>query len=341
MQSTLFSSLVDPAILLFFFGLAAGAIRSNLEIPAAIAKFCSLYLLLVVGFKGGVSLAATGFTPAMGTALLAAFILAVAVPAWSFLILRRKLNAYDAAAVAATYGSISAVTFIAAVSLAEKEALGAGGYMAVAMVLMESPAIIMAVLLANYVRSRNNTKSSPGISVATPAVTAPSAPLTQTLSMRGVMHEAFTDGAHLLLLGGVLVGFITGDAGKEVMQPFTDLQKGILAFFLLDMGLVVAQRIKELRHNSGFLLGFGILMPLFNAAVAIGLAKLFQMSVGDAFLLTVLAASSSYIVVPAVIRYAIPEANPSLYFSMSLAITFPFNIILGLPLYLSIIRGLW
>lgn len=335
MQSTLFSSLIDPAILLFFFGLAAGAIRSNLEIPGAIAKFCSLYLLLVVGFKGGVSLSATGFTPAMGSALLAAFILAVAVPAWSFLILRRRLNLYDAAAVAATYGSISAVTFIAASSLAEKEALGAGGYMTVAMVLMESPAIIMAVLLANYVRTRSKLSAQANAGSSAMATSTP------PVSMRGVLHEAFTDGAHLLLLGGVLVGFITGEQGKIVMQPFTDLQKGILAFFLLDMGLVVAQRIKELRHNSAFLVAFGILMPLFNAAVAMGVAKVFGMGVGDAFLLTVLAASSSYIVVPAVVRYAIPEANPSLYFSMSLAVTFPFNIILGLPLYLTVIRSFW
>jgi len=335
MQSTLFSSLIDPAILLFFFGLAAGAIRSNLEIPAAIAKFCSLYLLLVVGFKGGVSLAATGFTEAMGSALLAAFILAVAVPVWSFLVLKRRLNLYDAAAVAATYGSISAVTFIAASSLAEKEALGAGGYMTVAMVLMESPAIIMAVLLANYARRRSN------VAMREPSTNSVSTPGIDPISMRGVLHEAFTDGAHLLLLGGVLVGFITGDEGKSVMQPFMDLQKGILAFFLLDMGLVVAHRIKELRHNGGFLISFGLLMPLFNAAVAMVVAKFFDLNVGDAFLLTVLAASSSYIVVPAVVRYAIPEANPSLYFSMSLAVTFPFNIILGLPLYLSVIRAMW
>ena len=334
MNASLFASLVDPAILLFFFGILVGTIRSNLEIPAAAAKFCSLYLLLVVGFKGGTSLAATGITPAMGWALLAAALLALAVPAWSFLVLRRRLSPFDAAAVAATYGSVSAVTFITAVGFAEKQNIDTNGYMTVALVLMESPAIIMAVLLANYVRAQQRARE-----LATAAIDQSSggAPL----SLRGVLHEAFTDGAHLLLLGGVLIGFITGDAGKQVMQPFTDLQKGVLAFFLLDMGLLVAARARELRHNGAFLSAFGIVMPPLNAAAGLALAKLFGLSLGDAFLLTVLAASASYIVVPAVVRYAIPEANPSLYFTMSLAVTFPFNIILGLPLYLWVVESLW
>ena len=326
MNASLFTSLIDPAILLFFFGILVGALRSNLEIPPAVAKFCSLYLLLVVGFKGGTSLAATGFTAAMGWALLAAALLALAIPAWSFLMLRRRLNAFDAAAVAATYGSVSAVTFITAVSYAEQQSIATGGYMAVALVLMESPAIIMAVLLATYVRSRMMPQG-----VANAVSASPSA---APMSLRNVLHEAFTDGAHLLLLGGVLIGYLTADEGKQVMKPFTDLQKGILGFFLLDMGLMVAKRIADVRHN-------GILMPLFNAMVAAGLAKLFGLSLGDAFLLVVLAASASYIVVPAVVRYAIPEANPGLYFTMSLAITFPFNILIGLPLYLSILERWW
>ncbi|MBU3670950.1 MAG: sodium-dependent bicarbonate transport family permease [Sinobacteraceae bacterium] len=330
MNSSLFASLIDPEILLFFFGILVGALRSNLEVPAAAAKFCSLYLLLVVGFKGGTSLAATGFTPAMGWALLAAALLALAVPAWSFMVLRRRMSPFDAAAVAATYGSVSAVTFITATAYAEQQAIATGGYMAVALVLMESPAIIMAVLLASYVRSRANSNA---VTHAAPAGTG-----TEPLSLRNVLHEAFTDGAHLLLLGGVLIGFLTGDEGKQAMKPFTDLQKGVLAFFLLDMGLLVAKRAKDVRSNGVFLGAFGILMPLFNAAVAMGLAKLFGLSLGDTFLLTVLAASASYIVVPAVVRYAIPEANPSLYFTMSLAVTFPFNILLGLPLYLWVIE---
>lgn len=331
MDFSLFSSLIDPAILLFFFGLFAGAIRSNLEIPSALAKFFSLYLLLVVGFKGGVSLAATGFTAAMGWALLAATLLALAIPAWSFLVLRRRLSPFDAAAIAATYGSVSAVTFITAAAYAEQRGLAVGGHMAVALVLMESPAIIMAVLLANLARRR----SSIGAAAAMPAAAA--APL----SIGRLLHEAFTDGAHLLLLGGVLVGFITGESGKEALQPFTALQKGVLAFFLLDMGLLVASRLKDLRANGAFLAGFSVLMPLFNAAVAVILAVKFDLAAGDAFMLMVLAASASYIVVPAVVRYAIPEANPSLYFSMSLAMTFPFNIVVGIPLYHAVVQQLW
>ena len=337
MNSSLFASLIDPAILLFFFGIVVGALRSNLEIPAAAAKFCSLYLLLVVGFKGGTSLAATGFTPAMGWALLAAALLALAIPAWSFLVLRRRLSPFDAAAVAATYGSVSAVTFITATAYAEQQGVASGGYMAVALVLMESPAIIMAVLLASYVRSRMNAVPSPTSSTDA----APSRSSAPPLSLRNVLHEAFTDGAHLLLLGGVLIGFLTGDDGKQAMKPFTDLQKGVLAFFLIDMGLLVAKRATEVRSNGAFLGAFGIAMPLFNAAVAMGLSKAFGLSLGDAFLLTVLAASASYIVVPAVVRYAIPEANPSLYFTMSLTVTFPFNILVGLPLYLWLINMLW
>jgi len=338
MDASLFVTLVDPAILLFFFGILAGSVRSNLEIPAAAAKFCSLYLLLVIGFKGGVSLATTGFTSTMGWALLAAFLLALAVPAWSFAVLRRRLNPFDAAAIAATYGSVSAVTFITAQTFAEQEGLAPGGHMAIALVLMESPAIIMAVLLANYVRARAKAQPAGLVPAGGGTVAAGAA---EPMSMRKVLHEAFTDGAHLLLLGGVLVGFLTGEAGKKAMLPFTDLQKGILAFFLLDMGLLVASRMRELRHGGAFLGAFGILMPLFNAVVALALAKTFGLADGDAFLLTVLAASASYIVVPAVVRYAIPEANPSLYFTMSLAITFPFNIVVGLPLYLWAVEGLW
>ncbi len=332
MDASVLSSLIDPAILLFFFGLFAGTIRSNLEIPAAIAKFCSLYLLLVVGFKGGVSLASTGFTPAMGWALFASVLLSLAIPGWSYRVLRRRLNPYDAAAIAATYGSVSAVTFITAAGYAERVGMDAGGYMSVALVIMESPAIIMAVLLANLVRSQ-------AASAGTPVPGTP--PPGPSVRMGSVLHEAFTDGAHLLLLAGVLIGFLTGDAGKKALLPFTDLQKGILAFFLLDMGLLVAARARELQQNRVFLTSFGILMPLFNAAAAAVLAKVLGLGLGDAFLLTVLAASASYIVVPAVVRYAIPEANASLYFGMSLAITFPFNIIVGIPLYHAALAPFW
>ena len=329
------STLIDPAILLFFFGILAGTLRSNLEIPPAIAKFCSLYLLLVIGFKGGLNLHATGFTAAMGWALLAAFILALAVPAWSFLVLRRRLSPFDAAAVAATYGSVSAVTFITAVSFAEQQGLDAGGYMAVALVLMESPAIIMAVLLANLVRSRAARQATaPAVAVVGgPGGRAP-------LSLRGVLHEAFTDGAHLLLLGAMAVGYLSGDAGKAVMQPFSgDLFKGMLAFFLLDMGLMVARNFEQARKASPVLIAYAALSPVVHAAIALGLGWTLSLPAADAALLMVLSASASYIVVPAVLRYAIPEANPALYFGLSLGITFPLNIIVGIPAYTEVARA--
>lgn len=318
---------MDPAILFFFFGLAAGALRSNLEVPPAIAKFLSLYLLLVIGFKGGVSLAATGFTSAMGWALLGAIVLAFLIPAWSFGVLRTRLNSFDAAAIAATYGSVSAVTFITANGFAERQGLPIGGHMAVALVIMESPAIIMAVLLANLVRTRQNAGQSGSVG--------------GSVDLRKVLHEAFTDGAHLLLIGSLCVGFLTGDAGKKVLEPFTGLQKGMLAFFLLDMGLLVAARARDLRENRAFLAAFGLTAPLINATLAAVLARSFGMALGDAFLLCVLAASASYIVVPAVVRYAIPEANASLYFGMSLVVTFPFNIIVGIPLYHGTLAHFW
>jgi hypothetical protein len=328
MDAKLLNSLVDPAILFFFFGLFAGAVRSNLEVPQPIAKFLSLYLLMSIGFKGGVNLATTGFTPAMGWALLGAAILAVVVPAYAFLILKRKLSPFDAAAVAATYGSVSAVTFITAVGFAERHGTPFGGYMAVALVLMESPAIIMAVLLANIVRSKTLTPAMAGKA--------------EVPSLKKILHEAFTDGAHLLLLGSLLIGFLTGEGGKKVLDPFTgQIQKGILAFFLLDMGLLVAARARVFKSNGAFLTAFGILVPLVNATLATLLAKAFGMGLGDAFLLAVLGASASYIVVPAVVRYAIPEANASLYFGMSLVITFPFNIIVGIPLYFTVLGSLW
>lgn len=328
MESSLFKALIDPAILFFFFGLFAGLVRSNLSIPESIAKFLSLYLLVAVGFKGGVGMATAGFTTAMALALIAAALLAFIIPIYAFLILRRRLNPFDAAAISATYGSVSAVTFITAVSFVERQGVSYGGYMTVALVLMESPAIIMAVLLANVVRAR--AKRVESSTDGTP------------MSLKAVLHEAFTDGAHLLLLASLLIGYVTGVPGKTSLDPFlTSIQKGMLLFFLLEMGLLVSRRARDLKMDGPFLTVFALVIPLVNATLSIALARLFGLELGDAFLLTVLAASSSYIVVPAVVRYAIPEANASLYFGMSLAVTFPFNILVGIPLYFSILKHLW
>jgi hypothetical protein len=320
------TSFLDPAILFFVFGLLAGGLRSRLEIPAPISRFLSLYLLMALGLKGGFALSASGLTTQVTISLAAALLLAILVPAIGYLLLRRVLDGFDAAAIAATYGSVSAVTFITAVQYLDTHAVAFGGHMAAAMALMESPAIVMAVVLANLARQR---QAATGGAVAAAARPAP--------SLRHVLHESFTDGAQLLLLGAMLVGILTGEAGQAAMKPFAvDLFKGMLAFFLLDMGLLAARHIGDLKGKSAWLLGYALLGPLAHAALALLVASALGLPVGDGALLMVLAASASYIAVPAVVRQAIPEANPSLYVGMSLGLTFPFNILLGIPLYVGI-----
>ncbi len=309
---------LDPAILFFVFGIVAGALKSNLEIPPQISRFLSLYLLMALGLKGGFALAESGLTTAVSVSLGLAIALACIVPAIGYLLLRRFLNGFDAAAIAATYGSVSAVTFITAVQYLDQRSLPYGGHMAAAMALMESPAIIMAVLLANMVRRRTRSGA-------------------QAAPVGRILHESLTDGAQLLLIGAMVVGIVSGDAGQVAMKPFAgDLFKGMLAFFLLDMGLLAARNMGQLRGKSPWLLVYAIAAPLAHAALALALCAAAGVAAGDAALLMVLAASASYIAVPAVVRQAIPEANPSLYFGMSLGLTFPFNILLGIPLYVSI-----
>ncbi|MFY7863906.1 sodium-dependent bicarbonate transport family permease [Roseateles sp.] len=318
-------SFLDPAVLFFVFGILAGALKSNLEIPPQISRFLSLYLLMALGLKGGFALAKSGLTHEVSISLGLALFLAVLVPALGYMILRRWLSGFDAAAIAATYGSVSAVTFITAVQFLDTHDIAYGGHMAAAMALMESPAIIMAVLLANLVRRREASKQSSGTKVANPG------PLSK------VMHEALTDGAQLLLIGAMLVGILSGEAGKAAMQPFAgDLFKGMLSFFLLDMGLLAARNMGKLRSQPPLLIVYALGAPLVHAGIALVLSMLCGLSAGNAALLMVLAASASYIAVPAVVRHAIPEANPSLYFGMSLGLTFPFNILLGIPLYVSV-----
>lgn len=327
---------VDPAILFFVFGVLAGAVRSNLEIPKSIAKFLSLYLLMALGLKGGFALAKSGFTSTIALSLLAAILMAFIVPILGYFLLRNRTSRFDAAAVAAAYGSVSAVTFVTAVQFLEGAGLAPGGHMAVAMVIMVSPAIIMAVLLANAIR-HSQSGSVLGAKSVGAAVASAAATSAATLSFGKILRESFTDGAHLLLLGSMAVGFISGEAGKAMMQPFSgDLFKGMLAFFLLDMGLMVARNFREALKTSSFLLAYAVASPFVHATIALGIALLFGLPAGDAALLMVLSASASYIVVPAVLRYAIPEANPAIYFGLSLGITFPMNILFGIPLYASI-----
>jgi hypothetical protein len=313
-------SFLDPAILFFVFGLLAGALKSNLEIPSQIARFLSLYLLMALGLKGGFALEKSGLTSEVSISLGCAVGLALTVPMLGYMLLKRFVNGYDAAALAATYGSVSAVTFITTVQYLDGHGMPYGGHMAAAMALMESPAIIMAVLLANLVRRKDPASQS-----------RHHAPVGK------ILHESLTDGAQLLLLGAMLIGILTGDKGHTAMQPFTgDLFKGMLSFFLLDMGLAAARNMGELRGKSPWIVGYAIVGPIAHAALALLLCTVLGVSAGNGALLMVLAASASYIAVPAVVRHAIPEANPSLYIGMSLGLTFPFNILIGIPVYVGI-----
>jgi len=368
MNTNIVENLTDPAVLFFFLGVAIGLIRSNLEIPAPIAKFLSLYLLMALGFKGGQALADAGLSGEGAKVIGAAIVLALVIPVVWFLVLRKRIDAFDAAAIAATYGSVSAVTFVTASQFLASRGDEAGGHMTVAMVLMESPAIIMAVLLATWVRARLRTKTAIAgaqaaeVGVLTSAMATkdsrtlvPEAPhpagergpdegvdhSEPPLSIKEVFREAFTDGVNLLLIGSMVIGFLSGDKGGEAMAPFVNgLFKGLLAFFLLEMGLLVARRLREVRDVGPFLIAFGVIVPFINAALALAIGWALQISVGDLTLLAVLAASGSYIVVPAVVRYAIPEAAPSRYLTLALGITFPINITIGIPAYYAVASAL-
>ena len=253
--------------------------------------------------------------------MLAAILMACAVPVYTFFILKLKLDIYDAAAIAATYGSISAVTFITAGAFLTELGIDYDGYMVAALELMESPAIIVGLILFNLFTPNQGDRD---------------------FSWPEVLQEAFLNSSVFLLVGSLIIGVLTGERGWHTLEPFTQgLFYGILTFFLLDMGLVAARRIKDLQKTGVFLISFAILIPILNAAIGLLIAKFIGMPKGDALLFAVLCASASYIAVPAAMRLTVPEANPSLYVSTALAVTFPFNIIVGIPVYLYGIEMLW
>lgn len=314
------SSLMQPAVLFFVVGILAGLLRSSLEIPQQISRFLSLYLLMALGLKGGFALAASGFQPEVVITVTIGLILAALIPAVSYVVLTKTgcLGSFDAAAVAGTYGSISAVTFVTASSWLASTGIQYGGHMAAVMALMESPAIVMAVALANKARSGSDFGFNPS-----------------------TLRESLTDGPNLLLLAALAVGFCTGARGEAMMKPFSiDLFNGLLAFFLLDMGIQVAKRFHELRQQRVYLLLYAIVAPLVHAAIALTICAAAGVSAGNSILLMVLAASASYIAVPAVVRHAIPEANPSIYLGLSLGLTFPFNVLVGIPLYSAMVHSI-
>jgi uncharacterized protein len=326
-SSLILSNILNPPVMFFFLGMLAVAVQSDLEIPNPLPKLFSLYLLISIGFKGGHELYESGLSTEVITTLAVAVLMASIVPVYSFFILRLKLDRFNAAAIAATYGSISAVTFITASALLDKLQIVYGGHMVAALALMESPAIVVGLIL---VRVFGQKKAEIGDD--------------ETVSVESgwgaVLHEAFLNGSVLLLIGSVVVGVASGKEGWGKLHLFVekDIFYGALMFFLLDMGLVAARRIRDLKQTGFFLIGFAVLMPIGNALIGILIAKMIGMGPGNGLLFAVLCASASYIAVPAAMRMTVPEANPSLYVSMALAITFPFNIIIGIPMYLQAIK---
>lgn len=310
----LLNNFLAPPVPFFFLGLIAVLAKSDLEIPQQISKFISLYLLMAIGFKGGVELHHSGFNTEVGLVLLFAIAMAILTPLYAYWILRKRLDVPNAAALAAAFGSVSAVTFITASNILAEADIAYGGEMVAAMALMESPSIIIGVWIY-----RKYHDHGPGA---------------DHLSFKELLREAFLNGSIVVLLGSLIVGLVSHDKGMQIMQPFTGgIFKGMLSFFLLDMGVVAGKRLGAIRQAGLFLIGFGILLPLFNACIGIGISSMLGLSQGNSFMFTVLCASASYIAVPAAMRIAVPEANPGIYVPVALAITFPFNIMVGLPIY--------
>jgi len=315
----LFDNLTNPALLFFALGIIASQLKSDLEIPSNSSKFISLYLLFSIGFKGGQELAHSEFSLEILYAVIAGIVLALLVPVYTFFILRLKFTVENSGAIAAAYGSVSAVTFVTAVSFLEMKQIDFGGHMVAVMALMEAPSIIIGVLLMQiYSKNRKPAKD-----------------------LFPYVKHALTNGSVLLILGSLLIGFVVSDSQAEGIKPFTtDIFKGFLAVFLLDMGITSGKKIGSLIKKGWFALLFSIIIPLVNGIATAYASGHFLEVEGNRFLLAILAASASYIAVPAAMRIAAPKANPSLYLPMALAITFPLKITLGMPVYLYVIQFL-
>jgi hypothetical protein len=312
----LVSNLTNPTLLFFLLGIFAVRVRSDLEIPASSSKFISLYLLFAIGFKGGQELAHSPWTTEITLSLLAGLVISATIPAYLFFVVKRRLGPSDAGAVAAAYGSVSAVTFVAATSFLEAQSLAAGGHMVAVMALMESPAIVVGVLLMGLYSQEHQ----------------------RSMSMRGVIHHGITNGSVLMVLGSLVIGIVADEKQAMGIKPFTtDIFKGFLAVFLLEMGLITGNKLSTFRKYGWFATAFGIVAPAVNGSLVAMASILVTADPANRFMFAVLAASASYIAVPAAMRLAAPKADPGLYIPMALGITFPFNITLGMPLYWAIV----
>ena len=320
----LLQNIFAPTVLFFFIGVIAVLCKSDLEIPAPLPKLFSLYLLLAIGFKGGIGIQKSGiFNDQVLLTLSAAVVMSLLIPLLGFVVLRLKFNVFNSAAIAAAYGSISAVTFISAESFLTSQSISSDGFMIGALALMESPAILVGLLLVKYGGPKDRPDS-------------------RKLHLRSILHESFLNGSVFLLLASLIIGFLTALSNPlaiEKMKPFThSLFYGVECFFLLDMGMVAAQRLPSLKKAGSFLISFAILMPIFNALIGVLVARSLALDTGNAFLFVVLCASASYLAVPAAMRMTVPEARSSYYISTTLGLTFPFNIVLGIPIYMSLVN---
>jgi hypothetical protein len=314
----LLENLTNPALLYFILGIIAVYLKSDLEIPQNSSKFISLYLLFAIGFKGGQELSHEHITNEILWSMLFGLSISIIIPLYTFFILKRKLGVYDAGAIAAAYGSISAVTFVTAVSYLESHQLELHGYMVAIMALMESPAIIVGLVLISLF---NKEKTS-------------------HFSKKDIFRHSFTNGSVLLILGSLIIGYLTSAKEAQGIEPFTnDLFKGFLAIFLLDMGITSGKKLKSFFAHGWFPFAFSIVIPLFNGCLFALISGWITEDISNRFIFSILAASASYIAVPAAMKITVPKANPGLFLPMTLAITFPVNITLGMPLYFFIVQN--
>jgi uncharacterized protein len=313
------SNAIQAPILFFLMGLIAVSIKSDLRIPTEVSKFLSLYLLFNIGIRGGQELFEQGLNLAAFEIISICIIFAFFSPFIFFYILRMRLDVYNSGAIAATYGSVSLVTFATAIAYLNNLKLSYGGYMVAGMAFMELVAIVAGLLL---IRINTNQKKED--------------------SLFSIFRDSFASGSVYLLLGSFFIGFITAEQGKVQLEPFIyDIFKGILCLYMLDMGLYTANKIKQSSVSMKFLSVLSIIFPLTSASLSILISYIFKLDTGDAFLFCVLCASSSYIAVPAAMRMSVPQANIGIIIPMTLGITFPFNIVIGIPVYFFIIERLW
>lgn len=310
--SLIADNLTNPALLFFVLGILAVYLKSDLEIPPNSSKFISLYLLFAIGFKGGQELSHEPFTGEIVLSMQFGIFISLMIPFYTFFILKRKLNVFDAGTIAVAYGSVSAVTFVTAVAYLESQQLQLHGHMVAIMALMESPAIIIGLLLISMFNKDEK----------------------EVIQKRDAIRHSFTNGSVLLILGSLLIGYLANAQQAEGIRPFTtDLFKGFLAIFLLDMGITSGRKLKSFFSSGWFPVVFAVLIPLVNGVMVAMLSSLVTSDVSNRFIFAVLAASASYIAVPAAMKISVPKANPGFFLPMALAVTFPVNITIGIPLY--------